>query len=174
MRLVLYVMLVMMPLTVLGQADTTKQDGASFGQRLVYGGNLGLAFGDVTVIDISPNVGYKVTEKLIVGPGVTYLYYNDRVFQYRTQVYGGRVYGQYLFNQYLFAYGEYEVLNGQFDRLTPDKRISVVSPLIGGGYYQRMGAVGGFSFMILYNLNDSRYSPHGRNPVLRGGFNFGL
>ena len=173
MRYLLFVLVMALPIIGMAQADSLDTDRESFKDRLVYGGNLGLSFGDLTVVDISPSVGYKVTEKFIVGPGVNYLYYNDRIFQFQTSVYGGRVYAQCLFNQYLFGYSELGVLNGEFDRFEPQKRINVVSPLLGAGFYQSLGGLG-FSFMVLWNFNDSRFSPHGNNPILRGGFNIGL
>ena len=174
MRSFLILLVMLAPLVGFGQADSTQSDGpSSFGDRLVYGGNLGLSLGNVTVIDVSPTVGYKVTEKFIVGPGATYLYYNDNITQFRASVYGGRLFGQYLINRYLFAYGEMEVLNGEFDQFEPSKRINVVSPLAGAGFYQSLGGFG-YSFTVLWNFNDSRFSPHPSNPVIRGGFNIGL
>lgn len=175
-KLAVVCFLVWCHLVSIGQTDSTqaRPTKSPFAERLVYNGNVGLSLGDITVVNLSPGVGYKVTENFVAGIGGTYLYYNDRTFQFRTSVYGGRLYGQYLINSFLFGYGEYEVLNGQFDYFNPGERINVVSPMIGGGVYQRMGGSAGYYMMVLWNLNDSRYSPNGRNPIFRAGFAVGL
>jgi len=173
MRFIITIVFVLASVLGMGQADSTGSSMGSFGKRLVYGGNLGLSFGTVTVVNLSPSVGYKVTEKLVVGPGITYIYYNDSRFDFTSQVYGGRLWGQYLFTRNLFAYGEYDVLNGEFDPLDGGRRVTVASPLLGAGYFQGYGPFG-FSLMVLWNFNDSRYQPYGPNPIFRGGFNIGL
>lgn len=47
--------------------------------RLVYGGQVGFAFGsdDYWSVYISPQVGYYLTDKLVVGAGVSYAYAQD-------------------------------------------------------------------------------------------------
>ena len=47
--------------------------------KFYWGGNLGLMFGTYTIIDISPEVGYKVTERFHVGTGLTYTYYKYKI-----------------------------------------------------------------------------------------------
>ena len=46
--------------------------------RFFWGGNLGFgASSDVVQIDLSPLIGYNITEKFAAGMGVTYQYYKD-------------------------------------------------------------------------------------------------
>ena len=60
-------------------STTTKppKERKPFKDRIYFGGNLGLQFGNQTYIDISPLIGYKVTEKFSAGFGVTYIYYKQ-------------------------------------------------------------------------------------------------
>ena len=62
--------------------------------------------------EISPLVGYKVTENFHVGSRLTYIYskyygksYND---------YGGSLFARYRFLDFLFGHVEYEVLSVQY------------------------------------------------------------
>ena len=45
--------------------------------RIVIGGNLGAQFGNITIAEISPNIGYMVTDNLLSGIGGTYIYYKE-------------------------------------------------------------------------------------------------
>lgn len=153
----------------------------SFGQRLVFGGNFGLQFGTQTIIDISPVIGYKITEQLIGGIGIKYLYYkteyyiNSNLYKYSTNVYGGSVFGRYYITPNLFAHSEYEVLNLE----VPDDfgigymRTNITSVLVGGGYSQPLGDHASIGITLLYNLTEDAYSPY-QNPILRVGFGFGF
>jgi hypothetical protein len=145
-----------------------------FIDRLYTGGNLGAQFGTVTFIDVSPLVGYRITDKISAGIGATYQYYHykDKFYDFETNVYGGRVFGRYLFNDYLFGHAEYEYLNLEaFDFRR--RRVDVGSFLVGGGYFQRISDRSGVVAMILYNFTESVYTPY-TNPIIRVGFNVGF
>jgi len=152
----------------------TKKDPEkeSFWDRVYTGGNLGLQFGTITFIDVSPLVGYKITDKIHAGLGLTYQYQRYDVFDFETHVYGGRVFGRYFFTDYLFAHAEYEHLNLEaFDFRR--RRVDVTSILGGAGFFQRFSENSGVTAMILYNFTQSAYTPYS-NPIFRVGFNFGF
>lgn len=135
---------------------------------------MGLQFGTQTFIDISPAVGYKFTDKISAGIGATYQYYkiNEKYYEFETNVYGGRVFARYNFTDYLFGHAEYEYLNMEaFDFFR--RRVDVVSVFGGVGYLQRISDNSGIVAMVLYNFNESRYSPY-MNPVFRVGFVVGM
>jgi hypothetical protein len=145
-----------------------------FIDKLFTGGNIGAQFGNVTFLDISPLVGYKITDKIAAGIGATYQYYHykDRYYDLETNVYGGRVFGRYLFTDYLFGHAEYEYLNLEaFD--FKRRRVDVESILVGGGYIQKIGPRASIIAMILYNFTESAYTPYS-NPIIRVGFNLGF
>ena len=146
----------------------------NFKDKIFAGGNLGLQFGTVTFADISPLVGYKFTEKISAGIGATYQYYHykDKYYDFETNVYGGRVFARYNFTEYLFAHAEYEYLNMEaFDFYR--RRIDVVSVFGGAGYIQKISDRYGIIAMVLYNFNESVYSPY-QNPIFRVGFVVGI
>jgi hypothetical protein len=146
----------------------------SFLDNVFVGGNIGFQFGTVTFADISPLIGYKFSNKISAGIGVTYQYYHykDQYYDFQTNVYGGRVFGRYFFTDYLFGHVEYEDLNLEafdFNR----RRVDVGSLLAGAGYVQRVGNNSGIVAMILYNFTESAYTPY-QNPIFRVGVMIGL
>jgi hypothetical protein len=144
-------------------------------EKVFVGGTMGLQFGRSTFIDVSPLVGYSFTDRFSAGLGLTYQYYkyNDKVYSFETNVYGGRVFGRYFFTDNFFAHSEYEVLNLEAFDLTPPQRVNVGSLMAGGGFMQRFGSNSGITAMILYNFTESYYTPY-RNPIIRVGMVFGL
>ncbi len=66
-------------------------DGKGFDKsKLFVGGNLGLAFGTYTIVNVSPLVGYRFTNVLAAGVGVNYSYYGyDDGFYTSKQSYVG-------------------------------------------------------------------------------------
>lgn len=154
-----------------------------FKDRLFFGGNLGLQFGSSTYIDISPLIGYQITEKLSAGVGATYIYYNIKksVYygDYETSIYGGRVFGRYSFMENLFAHAETELLNMEVPEIIIGTnnykliRDNVVSVLAGGGYAQPIGDRSALLMMLLWNFTENQYSPY-ENPIFRIGFNVGI
>ena len=154
-----------------------KSDKIPFKDRIYFGGNLGLQFGTQTYIDISPLVGYKLTETVSAGVGITYIYYKykDSYNTYSTSIYGSRVFGRYLFTNNLFAHAEVELLNMElYDvNINDYYRKNIISPFVGGGYIQRFSNNAGLYLLLLFNLNDSAESPY-TNPIIRIGFNLGI
>jgi hypothetical protein len=144
-----------------------------FIDRLYFGGGLGLQFGTITAIDISPLVGYKITERFSAGIGGTYIYFRAPGFR-STDIYGGRVFSRYMILENLFAYTEYELLNREvYDDFEGLRRMNVSGVYVGGGYFMPVGRNAGVGLMLLYNLNETRYSLY-NNPIFRLGFNIGL
>jgi hypothetical protein len=155
------------------RSQETEAPGPSFWDRVFFGGSLGLQFGDLTFVDVSPLVGYRVTDQLSAGVGATYIYYRYRDYygEYKTNIYGGRIFGKYYFVENLFGYTEYEILNlerpddFQYNKFT---RVNLSSFFVGGGYRQWLGDRAALELMILYNLTEEPYSPY-TNPVIRLG-----
>ncbi len=142
------------------------------GDRIFTGGNLGLQFGAITVFDLSPLVGYRITDQIHAGIGATYQYYRYDAYNFETNVYGGRLFGRYFITEYLFAHAEYEYLNLEaFD--FKRRRVDVSSLLGGVGYFQKFAQNSGITVMLLYNFTEDVYTPY-TNPIFRIGFNIGL
>lgn len=144
--------------------------------NLVIGGSLGAVFGNVTLIDVAPSVGYLLTDNYLVGISARYMYYEDRTyapaFIYKTNIYGGGVFNQYFFLENFLAHAEYELLNLD-SPININKRINLSSFFVGGGYRSSLGGNSYASILVLFNLNDSAESPY-TNPIIRVGFGIGL
>jgi hypothetical protein len=157
-----------------GVSQENSVKDMSFSERVFFGGNFGLQFGNITFIDISPLVGYRVTDRSAAGAGISYMYYREYfpgIYEFSTSIYGGRLFGRYFILDNIFAHAEYEVLN--LESYYDQRRLNVVSLLGGGGYRQHIGGRTFLNAMILWNFNESAYSPY-RNPIIRMGINFGL
>jgi len=160
---------------IIAQQNSEKKQ--SFKDRVFLGGNLGLQFGTVTLIEISPLVGYKITDDLSAGIGFTYQYYKDTRFNpdYSTNIIGGRTFARYYIYKDFFAHSELEILN--YDAYywpSSDKdNITITNVLVGGGYNQWISQRASVGIMILWNLNEDINSLY-TNPIFRIGFNVGL
>lgn len=145
--------------------------------NLVFGGNLGATFGEITLVEVSPTVGYLFSENWLVGISTRYIYFEDRTFPsftYKTNIYGGGVFSQYFFLENFIAHAEYELLNLEDNsRFGNGERINISSVFIGGGFRSDLGGNSFVSVLLLYNLNETTQSPY-TNPVLRVGFGIGL
>jgi hypothetical protein len=151
--------------------DYNNKPAGNWKSRIFTGGNLGLQFGNATFIEISPLVGYRITERLAAGIGITYEYLSYKDYNISTNVYGGRVFCRFYITDELFAHAEYEVLNMQ--PYLVGARANVESFLVGGGYRQSIGERTSLNVLILWNLNETEFSPY-INPIIRIGFGIGL
>lgn len=147
-------------------------------ERIFIGGNLGIQFGTITAINISPTIGYRLTNKLSTGVGGTYQFYRDRGwlqtsdFSYSTHIYGGSVFARYLIIPQLFAHAEFESLNLDsrigINRNHDGNRFWEQNYFVGGGYRQRLGPRTYLNLMLLYNLNSNSVIYY-QNPIFRFG-----
>lgn len=186
----LITLLVFVIIAVIANAQTSGdgelQRENRFFDRVVIGGGLGLQFGTVTFIEISPLIGYRLTEKLETGIGLTYKYYrykdfyydqttNDR-FDLKSNIYGASVYTRYHILQGVFLHAEYEKLRYNYDdvyvsagQLIKDPTHANVDGLfLGGGYRQRISANSYFYISALWDIIQDPFSPY-NNPILRMG-----
>ena len=174
------------------KSDTTEK--MTLRDRMVFGGNFVASFGSYTYVDISPFVGYRYTPKLLVGAGISYIYWRypvfdpvtlQEIYHYNFNIYGGRVFTQYdLFSDALshgdriFAAGEYEGLNVPYQSLYYPYNFSrrwIGNPFIGGGYRSSLGGRAFANITVLYNLNyayNKQYSIYGSPWQFRIGFMF--
>jgi hypothetical protein len=169
-----------LPFLSLAQDDNQTSDeekAYSLSDHLVYGGNLGLSFGNLTNIGISPMVGYKVTDRFIPGVGGSYNYIKIKYPGYPTQtaqIYGGCVFAKYFITENIFAHAEYEVLNGEWDPwFRPGVRYNLSSVLVGGGYRESFGGLSSY-VLLLYNVTQGPDSPYPSPLIIRVGMAVGL
>ncbi len=133
----------------------------AFAKRLTFGGNFGASFGRASFVDISPMVGYRITDKWQAGIGATYNYLgwryesNGVVYRERYSLYGGRGFSQFNILPQFFAHAEYEILNVPDFRapFNPNARATVYTPLVGGGFRSQVGSRSFVNITALYNLN---------------------
>lgn len=140
--------------------------------HLFTGGNFGLQFGTVTLIDVSPVLGYKITPKFNIGLGVTYIHFRDSRYKpiFVQNIYGARALARYFVLPNLFAHVEYEGLHSQWEPYKP--AFTIYNFLAGGGYRQAISDHLFLDAMLLWNFNTT-YTLY-NNPIIRIGFNFGL
>lgn len=123
--------------------------------RLYFGGWFNIQFGNVTVIGLSPVVGYRLTPQYMLGVGLTYEYYKDRRFTNGVDVLGYQLFSRYYFTPGIFVHGEYNAISYKKQTASiPEDRQWFYSPLVGGGYFASFGGSrAGLNLTVLYNLN---------------------
>lgn len=158
--------------------------GVPFGERLYFGGNIGASFGNITTVNLAPNVGYKINKKFSVGVGARYLFYRENYpslnWEYSTSMYGGSLFTRYIVMENLFLHGEFESLNREVWEIGASEvsRKWVNMGLLGAGYRN-----GFLNAMLLYDVIEDKDSPYrgqylfgltGPPIILRVGFSIGL
>ncbi|WP_143436403.1 hypothetical protein [Hymenobacter crusticola] len=146
---------------------------------------------------IAPAIGYRVTDKLSFGPGITYAYNN---YSYAAgylgpnspKINGGfsnlgfKFFGQYMVYNQFFIHAEYEVTQAQLPVVDQngfpvlDQRgnlfkykTTVYTPLAGVGYRQQFSDRAAADIVLLYNFNDGYQDIYGQ-PVIRFSFLYNL
>jgi hypothetical protein len=162
------------------------EEKPKFSDRLVFGGDIGLSVGTYTYINISPAVGYRLTDRLTVGLGPIYVYENDKYYNFESSMYGGKVITSFTVLRSTdinpnFQFGnlilhlENEVLNVEPYSLQTGQlsgnRLWIDNFLVGGGLSQSIGSKFNVSILVLWDVTNNAYSRYS-NPVFRVGFGF--
>ncbi len=166
-------------------AQRVKEEAPPLSQRMFYGGNLGLQFGTITDIQISPVVGLWVSPRLAVAIGPDYRFFKYRSEQ--TSIYGAKGYLQFVVikdistflpigaSTGIFLHLEDEVLNleSSYWKNPPvfSSRFNINTVLAGGGISQQVGRRSSIDLMLLWVLNDPGFDVYS-NPEFRISFIF--
>lgn len=156
--------------------------------KLFFGGNFGASFGDYTLANISPQVGYRFNEHFAAGAGVNFIYsavkYRDfngnSLYKASNGVTGLNVFGRVYPIKYLllqaqpemnYTWGKYKYYDG-----TPSEKLPgqfVPSLLLGGGVVIPSGP-GALVVMIQYDVLNRPRGPYGTRPIYNFGYNIGF
>ncbi len=169
-----------------------RQAGATsggIGKKLFLYTNLGLGYrgyDDYSQFSVSlaPAIGYRLTERVAVGPGISYAYNNysfgNNGPSLNTSSVGVKVFGQVQVVDQFFAHAEYEVTRAEL--LEIDNRGFLTggkvqrraeTPLAGVGYRNQLGERMAADVLFLYNFASPRSTIY-TNPVVRFCFLFNL
>jgi len=169
-----------------------EEKGGFDKSRLFIGGSFGLNFGDVTLINVSPQVGYRLSRYFAAGVGINGQYsqfkYKD---DYSGETYQRQMYGAVGFN----IFGRVYPIPQLFAQVTPELNYVwqeirtyrdplpvdvykqsqfVPTVLIGGGGALPMGRNAAFIIMIQYDVLQQKLSPYGSKPYYSFGVSAGF
>jgi hypothetical protein len=167
-------------------APAPQQSGDP-GNKLFFGGNFGVSFGNSTLVNVSPLVGYRFNDWFAAGGGVNFIYSSfttrdgsgNKVFtdSYGTAGLGifGRVYPiRFLFAQVRpelnYVWGKTKYFYGNLPEQTYPGKL-VPSVLVGGGVALPAGR-GAILLSLNYDIVQDKRSPYGTNAFVSVGFNF--
>lgn len=179
--------------TLLGtgqEKDTTGKTRGFQKEKLFFGGNFGLTFGDYTLINISPQIGYRFTKTFAAGVGINAQYvgykerdiYTNNVYRKVSQgVTGLNVFGRlYPVNQFfLQLQPEANYIFGKQTYYQPTKEeykldAMIVPSLLAGGGAALPAGRGAFIISVFYDVLQDKNSPYGKKPVYNFGYNIGF
>lgn len=135
-------------------------------------------YGAVTYYELSPNIGYKITDKFSAG---LQLLYNNSILSgggIKTESYsiiGGGIFARYLFVKFLFLQVEYDVLAVPSNYLgnTVTKRAASEEKMLGLGFKRNISDKFSYFIMLSYDFNPANNSPYYYDPlVYRLGFTY--
>lgn len=152
-----------------------KQQG-----QLFYGGGIGLAFGDIRYVELSPMVGWRFTQQFGVGGSLMYRWREDTRWPDSPSYndWGGTLFARYRLPGPLFLQGEYDYTNYEYQvtRTTTEHK-GYSAFLAGFGYGGSIGRGAGAYFLVLYDFaydSDDPYQPYSSPWIVRVGVSVGF
>lgn len=156
---------------------------SKFWDKVYFGGGASVGFGTITQIQAYPRIGYAITDDLIAGVGINYLYSKINYTKLygsggtvSSSIYGGTLFSSYRILENIAAQVEYEALNWEFYDIDilDYRRDWINSFFIGGSYRQPIGRKGFVELTLLYNLSyeNQKVSPYSSPWVPRISFYF--
>ena len=172
-----------------------QQHADQYTKLFIYSG-FGLGYNSFNGIglfnaSISPALGYRLTDRISVGPGFSYAYANYSIGNgypnVSTSSIGYKAFAQVMVYDGFFVHGEYELTNAQFAtdangtlyfNSTTNQfekfNQQVRSPLAGIGYRSQFSNRAAADIIVLYNFNDTYNNRLYINPVIRFNFLFNI
>jgi len=155
-----------------------KQSKSGFDVRnLTFGGGIGLQFGDYTLVNIAPQVGYNFSKMFNAGLGLTYTYWKDSYYERSVKYketnsyFGFNVYGKFYPIDYIVIMAQPEInrmwQTVKYGNEKYSKNKFVPAVLVGAGL--RLGPM---TAMIQYDVVQDDYSPYGNNIFYSVGYTF--
>lgn len=154
-------------------ATETEKKQSFDPNRLVFGGSFGLSFGDYTTVNISPQLGYAITDKFVAGGGVSYNYYRYSHHDLSLHYWGMNVYARYHPLRYISLQLQPEIygISGKRRGSSIDTR-AVPVVLVGVGGILPVGYRSGLSIMLYYDLVQDDWSPYEDQLFFTFGYTF--
>jgi hypothetical protein len=161
-----------------------KEEKPPIRERMFFGGSLGMQFGTITDIQVTPIVGLWVRPRVAIAAGPNYRYYKDPYGS--TTLYGANGYVQFYplkdlnnlvpigLHMGIFLHLEDELLSLEsavWDTSNPNTRFIDNTVLGGFGISQMMGPRSSINLMFLWALNNSVMGLY-NNPEIRLSFSF--
>ncbi len=115
---------------------------APLSERVYFGGNLGLKFGDITRVSFSPQIGFKVSPKASIGAKLNYEYMRDERFSksYESHNFGGGLFARYRIIPQIYFHSEFSYIGYKLTREDIEGERQFVPYLfLGAGYSQLVG-----------------------------------
>lgn len=160
-------------------------------ENLFIGGNFGLSFGNYTLINVSPQIGYRFSEFFAAGLGINLQYvgwkteYAGGDYEKISQaVTGLNVFGRvYPIRNFMiqvqpeanYIFGKEKYYDASSQTLYKNNRDAVIAPslLLGGGLVLPSGR-GSFITSVFYDVLQNENSPYGNRPIVNFTYNVGL
>jgi hypothetical protein len=187
-RFLILFLMVIFTTKVIAQEEETEEKKGFDKSKLFIGGNFGASFGDYTLINISPQLGYRFSNFFAAGAGLNFIYSSLKSRDYNNNpdykatygVTGLNIFGRiYPIRQILlqvqpemnYTWGKYKFYDGQ-----PDYKLAkefVPSLLLGGGAAIPTGN-GALMMLLQYDVIQRERSPYGTKPFFSIGYTIGL
>lgn len=160
--------------------------------KLFIGGNFGLNFSSYyTLINVSPQLGYRFNDYFAAGAGVNFIYsrlkqyYNNIDYDKTTYgVVGLNIFGRFYPIPYAFAQLQPELnytwqktqFNYSGSPNIPEQKFTGLVPslLAGAGGAIPTGGAGAFIIMVQYDVLQNARSPYGKRAFYSFGYNVGF
>lgn len=157
--------------------------GVGYSSNVYYdGGSLNLS--------ISPALGYRINDRIAVGPGISYAYTNQTFGKGNPTLslnnVGVKGFAQIQVVDQFFIHGEYEVTKAELPLVDANNNYvvsnnkiltgtrTVESPLAGVGYRSSFSNRVAADILVLYNFNNTFNNSIYGNPVIRFNFLFNI
>jgi long-subunit fatty acid transport protein len=172
-----------------------QQHAEQYSKLFIYSGfgfNYGSNYysdGGALNISVSPALGYRINDRISIGPGISYTYTNQTFGKGQPTLnlnsLGFKVFAQVRVIDQFFIHGEYETTNVEYPTVVNNRytvnsnnkietaKRQIESPLLGVGYRSQISNRVAADIVLLYNFNDNYESIY-QNPVLRFNFLFNI